>query len=386
MNSYSIYIFLARKCFLLIIFILVHCNVSKSQEQEFQNITVETEIKHLTSIWDSWNSSVNSLEIKGFRFVGAFKKAGIVFTQGEFEELVQNRLIPFIDKEQINLENLQSKMSISESTIGSWRPFSLAISGDNILVKDTIQGRVNTIVRKSGEEQSYFEGQPQATISRTHTNYRAVTIPHFIYGPSFKLQKGKWTYTKRNGSSELELDGFLSFNYDRETGFLKRYIEKFRGNYIRERFQANAITTPQGIPVARLNAYAKYDTSLPQTIKYVDIFVLKDISVNPVIDESRFRIAVPEGTVVAKIKNPEKIALNSEEREIPLRSTTTEAISDIKKFSETPEFGKSKRPEQITHPLISESDYFPKAATLIVANIVLLLIIFGIVYLKKIKN
>lgn len=373
------------KCyFLFAVFVFIPNHSSHGFDDGPEDESTE-EIKRLTAIWRSWESSVSSLELRGFRFVIVFDQKESTFDHNDLEEFIQNQIDPFVKNGSITLKNLQpiTPPKGPSSRGGYWRPYSISISSGDVRIEDTIKGRIKTIVLKDGEEQVYREGEPQARIYESMSGYRATNISYFLFTPESIFQnKINWKYNCFDDvSCELKSDHFdLTFNKD--TGVLNHFAMRLGGKYIQERFQTNVTISPQGIPVPRVNVYASYfDKSAPK-VRLLDIFIFNQVEVNPNISPEQFQIAVPAGTEVMKrksISHPPR----SKGGEDPLRSRTTAPIPDIKSFSEEPGFGEKKKPKRIARPVEIESQNSSMALTLIVCNAILIIVILGIILFKR---
>ncbi|QDT98983.1 hypothetical protein [Gimesia aquarii] len=370
--------------FLLILtFVFLLNQNAEAVEQNESGNKAEAELKHLETLWKTWDSSVTSFELKGFRFVGLFEQKGTVFTHTEFEELVQNQMIPFIDKNEITLENLKSKLNITTPSGGYWRPFSIVMSADSLRIEDVIQGKTYTVVRNNGQESDYYEGQKQANVHGSYSGLISANRSNYLYQVPSSTFKGNVDYSCPQLNFCTMKSKTRLLKYNKETGFVYYYARRsLNGDYRSEKIQSNEIVSPKGVPVPRIIADASYFKNSP-TIKVLDLFLFSHIEINPKLSPEIFQIAVPAGVNVVKFENAESYLPLSKGGKRPPMASAQKPISDIQKFSEQPGFGKKEKPASRAQPVNLENDRSSMVLILIIGNILFVFIIIGIMMYRK---
>lgn len=303
-------------------------------EDKTINPATKAEIKRLQSLWKSWDKSVTSLELKGFRCFESFSQDQNWFSYTDFEKRIYDHIIPLIESDKITPKKLQATLDASPSLKGYWRPFTFTISKDAIRLDDTIEGKHYSVVRIDDQEFSYLETSLQANVYGTFTGLESLRVSEYLYRLHHTFQNDQWNLSCSDDKTcQLKLNTML-IEYDKQSGMIKHFQVRSRENkLIRKRIQTNEVVSKTGVPIPRLIAVANSSQGSSSIIS-IHLTILSQIKVNPEISPERFHIAVPAGVNVVKFKSGGNHIPASKGGERPPMLKTTAPISDLRSFAQ----------------------------------------------------
>ncbi|QDU08999.1 hypothetical protein [Gimesia aquarii] len=303
-------------------------------EDKTINPATKAEIKRLQSLWKSWDKSVTSLELKGFRCYESFSQDQNWFSYTDFEKRIYDHIIPLIESDKITQKKLQATLDASPSLKGYWRPFTFTISKDATRLDDTIGGKTFSVVRIDDQEFSYFETSRQANVYGTFTGLKSLRVSEYLYRPYHTFQNDQWDLSCSDDKTcQLKLNTML-IEYDKQSGMIKHFQVRSRKNkLIRKRIQTNEIVSKTGVPIPRLIAVANSSRG-SSSISSINLTILSQIKVNPEISPERFHLAVPAGVNVVKFKSGTANHIpTSQGGARPRMRRTPAPISDLRNFA-----------------------------------------------------
>lgn len=283
------------------------------------------ELERIKAIWLQWRATIHTLKVEGYHFFGTCPRGSDAFLRRDFHRFVQDTMIPAVERGIPDIESLRplteplfadANRAYAEGErppTGSWRLYKLGQSGAKRRTDEQFIGTLSSTisrVRKEGIEQQYSSGARQVSVYPAETNIRMGQISDFIYAVDLPAADMAWAIAARGSDVVAETTGEtngLSFEYERETGFVKHFALGADNLYIKERLQSLPLAMPGGVPVARFIAQANFwpgGDADAAPVHWFDMYILTTIEVNDTIDDAVFALEVPAGTNIVKFKDP----------------------------------------------------------------------------------
>lgn len=314
------------------------------------------EVERVNGIWAKQEDSIKAIEVSGFKFVGSLPLDDYRLKRQDFETIVMKGLSSVIqgggqDPDLDAFKALTSPLFLEaldehrpNSPIGTWRPFKVVVESGVVRVDDGFPATGTVSVREAAGSEVRFEAQGnQASIYGTRSGLLLENIDTFLYHPKNIDVKKNWTLVRLDqaGRSRLESD-FLAFDYESESGLIRRYIQRrSKDEVVFEQFQDGTIASTLGIPLPRLICSARYRRSADgqfDAVQSMKVYVIKSIQMNHAINPSVFKVAVPAGTRVVKFPQGDSHPSDSGKGPRPPIGQVTRPVSDVKDYSERPDF------------------------------------------------
>lgn len=313
-------------------------------------------IDHLDSVWREWESRIQSLEIDGHKFVGAFRDPENVFSQKQLADLVEQQIVPLVEASEGALDisvlatltdpifRTDYDPQTPKRPLGTWRPFSLIIDGSSVRADEQFAGQRLTTIRADGQEQQYHAAIRQADIHPSPTGYSLENRDVFVHPMStFEKEvakKNAWKFSPLEAGRYRIDSGKVSAVVDGKTGFVSRESWRDKSGRLRvEYFQLLPMLTTTSVPVAKVIVRAHYFTEA-ESVRNVTVYVLNNVHCNREIPNSRFSLSIPAKTVVVdhSVIDPNRSRRDGRPAHLAVR--TKEAVDDARAFAASPEFKK----------------------------------------------
>jgi hypothetical protein len=351
----------------------------------------EFEAARLKAIWDRWSSSAESIDVQGFYFFGVCQSAKCPFGRKEVYDLIDSGLVPIVEQGSPTLEVLQQLTQTAflqyqdtdapDHPFGMWRPYRFLQQGEWRRKDQVFDGRDSTIIRTPLGEQLYDSGLQQASVRVAPSGQAIESIQTFIHRPglpNLKLDFLDWAVEGPDDQNRCKISHSHGWEvtYDDTLGMPLSHFtgSPDRPRYL-ERIQRLPLLTAADIPIPRIIADVNYSSDGPASISQIKVFVVTEVILNEMIDETRFQLGVPENSTVIRYATTEDGGLSRAVERI------TEAAPDVTIGVAAPDFGRPGR--HVERQLPQTLDDWSLRTVMIVGNLLVVSIIILAAVVRK---
>ncbi len=330
-------------------------------------------IDQLATRWKTSRESSNTLEVDYFFFRGRKKVSQPPLNTAEIMELIENvrLLCETSDSPQLSdLEALSGGLFpvdlVTGYKDGAWSPTQVLWSGDKsrmdvLLPVPPLAGEpvqlLNrqryklSIARVNGIETKFDSINKQISVLDTPSILHILTAHNFVAAYD-NAQRFDWKLTLlpdgyiRGESSSLE-EGELQFEADQHSGFIRKNLQK-SASRTHEVLQYFPTMHDSGTPLPRLTVSIDYHGD---DLRAISFCVINAIQIGHPVDDKRFNVEVPAGTLVVKF--PKSNVPVSQGGARPPMELVTKPHQDAVSLSRETNFGAGRDIPRTPRPLSS---------------------------------
>jgi hypothetical protein len=285
------------------------------------------EVERVNGLWSAYQGAVQSLEVSGYQFFGTGGVDETQFTRDALIALIDERIVPLVESEHSAITLAQLRR-ITDSALpqaaadgpqgqdglegqagahGTWREYTFILSGERRR-RTLVYGDITSHLLRDSDGEVLYSSVSGATVRTDSTGLVLQDLKTFVYQPSLprldRLAVKPWqTVAGPQGPSKMLIAPGVQLEYQSETGFVyDHYLHVPRVHVYEERIQRLPQSNRDHPPVPRVFADLEFHRlpGDPPPLSAWYLYVLNSIRINAPVDESRFQIAVPEGTRVGK--------------------------------------------------------------------------------------